>query len=479
VPLLRTLRGLAVAEAGTGIGAEDQYADAVERALRRFAAHCTDTTTGLFPWGEHAYWHLAEDRVGDSKQVGSPDRAFDPIHDHLRKVPAWVWAHVHATDPEAVQRFADGLDYHFKDTEGTGIGVEYSRHAAIADTWRPSLDGRACDFPRHCGFYAFDLAFAYRRDPREATRERLATAVDYWWEKRDPDLAGLLPLESRGRTEELHAAQTLSLALSLLEAADLLDGERPRAGPETRVETETRSGTTGASSAPASAPDLAATMRERAATYVDGALAVPQSPETGTFRNVCRPRDLEAGTFEPRTGPEVTHEIVPMPTWAAGYGNEPAAKLGLLACGGYRATGDDRLLDLAEAVGRAYADASLPAPGTPARAFGPGVRGSRHVDPEDEIHVPASVPGLALGLFADLTDLTGDRAWLDAGRDLAGEAVETYWGDGSPLPRGASGIDWYESQMGSGFLLHGLARVGLLARDGREACPLEADYTYR
>lgn len=459
VPLLRTMRGLAAA------GGDERYADGVERYLRRFATHCTDTTTGLFPWGEHAYWHLAEDRIGDSKQVGSPDREFDP----LRKVPAWVWEHIQAADPGAVQRFADGLDYHFKDTDGTPVEVEYSRHAAIAEPWRSSLRGRtsvggdrACDFPRHCGFYVFDLAFAYRQEQRARTRDRLTTFVDYWWEKRDPGLGGVLPLESRGRTDELHATQTLSLALSLLEAADLLDGTRGSAiGEET------------------AAPDLAATMRERAATYIEGALGVPQSPETGTFRNVCRPRDLETGAFEARSGPDVTHEIVPMPTWAAGYGNAPAAKLGLMACKGYRATGDDRLLELAEAVGRTYATASLPEPGTPARAFGPGVRGSRHVAPEDEIHVPAAVPGLALGLLADLYDLTGDRSWLDAGKDLAGEAREVYWSAESPLPRGASGVDWYESQLGPAFLLHGLARVGLLGRDGRGGCPLEADYTYR
>ena len=47
-----------------------------------------------------------------------------------------------------------------------------------------------------------------------------------------------------------------------------------------------------------------------------------------------------------------------------------------------------------------------------------------------------------------------------------------------PLPRGVVGIDWYESKMGPGFLLHGLARTALLARDGRK-CPLEADYTAR
>lgn len=42
----------------------------------------------------------------------------------------------------------------------------------------------------------------------------------------------------------------------------------------------------------------------------------------------------------------------------------------------------------------------------------------------------------------------------------------------------AAGIDWYESQMGPSFLIHGLTRIALLARDGRP-CILAADYTAR
>ena len=48
----------------------------------------------------------------------------------------------------------------------------------------------------------------------------------------------------------------------------------------------------------------------------------------------------------------------------------------------------------------------------------------------------------------------------------------------SPLPRGAAGIDWYESQMGPSFLIHGLVRIALMDRDGLP-CVLDADYTAR
>ena len=83
---------------------------------------------------------------------------------------------------------------------------------------------------------------------------------------------------------------------------------------------------------------------------------------------------------------------------------------------------------------------------------------------------------MALGLLADLFDMTGERRWLDGGLDLAKELIDRCFD--RPLPRGATGIDWYESQMGPSFLLHGLARVALLAMD-RDNCPLDADYTGR
>ena len=94
----------------------------------RFATHCTDTVTGLFPWGEHAYWHLVEDRVGDSHRLALPDK--EPgttLHDHLRQAPVWLWEKLHEFNPRCVERFAEGLDYHYKDGEPR----EYIRHAHI------------------------------------------------------------------------------------------------------------------------------------------------------------------------------------------------------------------------------------------------------------------------------------------------------------------------------------------------------------
>ena len=100
--------------------------------------------------------------------------------------------------------------------------------------------------------------------------------------------------------------------------------------------------------------------------------------------------------------------------------------------------------------------------------------------PVDRVHtegfkIPASDPGLVLELFADLYGITGESVWLEGGLQLAKTALEVYFRE--TLPYGASAIDWYESQMGPAFLIHGLARVALLAI--HRTCPVTPNYTAR
>ena len=104
--------------------------------------------------------------------------------------------------------------------------------------------------------------------------------------------------------------------------------------------------------------------------------------------------------------------------------------------------------------------------------------------PVDSVHtegfkIPASDAGLVLELFADLYDITSESVWLEGGIQLAGIVLDVYFPE--TLPFGASGIDWYESQMGPAFLIHGLARVALLALSDTapHSCPLAPNYTAR
>src|SRR5687768_4183044 len=78
---LATLYALATALA------RPHYSLAADKYLSYWATHCTDTATGLFPWGEHSYWHLIEDRVGNSYDLRGPDSTRLPTHDHLRQAP--------------------------------------------------------------------------------------------------------------------------------------------------------------------------------------------------------------------------------------------------------------------------------------------------------------------------------------------------------------------------------------------------------
>lgn len=390
----------------------DGYRDAADGYLRRFATHCTGTVTGLFPWGEHAYWHLEEDRVGDSHRLALPDKApGTTLHDHLRQAPVWLWEKLHAFNPSCVERFAEGLDYHYKDGEPR----EYIRHAHIERRERLERGPASSDFPRHGGFYILDWSFAYGKSQRADFLMQIETMMDYWWIHRDP--AGLLLSTTRGpeAPAPMHnantPAQTVSLAASLLEAAELLDGTQS---------------------------ELTDRMRKRGGVYTDGFLSAPHNPDAGVFVSACR---------------RGTNEVLNTnPVWGSIYGNWPLAYVALIALCIFRRTEDERLLNWADGAARWHLRTPFP----------------------EGVPVPAMDAGLAIELLADLYDLTGDTDWLDQGLDLA-RALSLIYMDGD-LVRGAAGIDWYESQMVPGDLLHGLARLALLAMR-RDACPLTTNYT--
>jgi hypothetical protein len=328
-PTLQTLYALGIA-----LG-RPAFTEAADAYLRRFATHCTATVTGLFPWGEHSFWQLVEDRVGDGSHHVNPGHRGSPVHDHLRQAPVWLWEKLYAFNPRCVERFAEGLDYHWVE----GGRVEYNRHATIqlAAPW--PQHPRACDFPRHAGFYILDWAFAWSKTGRPDFLQQIRDMLDYAWPHRDA--RGLLTLVSRETAlrPAYAPAQTLSLGVSLLESAALLDGREP---------------------------ELAAILRQRGCVYLEGFLAAPHDLGRGVFVLAC---DCETDAVRDT-----------MPVWGSQYGVWPAAYAALTALRGFALTGHDGLLAWGQAAGRAYAAAGFPA----------------------DVAVPAMDAGLALGLQAEL-----------------------------------------------------------------------------
>lgn len=405
--LLRTMYALAETDR------KKTYADAAERYLTRFATHCANTPTGILPWGEHAFWHLVEDCVGNSHE--NRQRSSPATHDHLRQAPLWLLEKLYALRPASVVQFGEGLDGHW--TEGEP--EEYIRHAYIEEHRPYPRSDRSCDFPRHGGFYIFDWAFIYGKTGRGDFADRIEKMLAYWWPLRDEN--GLLLTESRSPKEAVNfyginaPGQTLSLGVSLYEAAPFVE---------------------------ATLPDLAMKMRERGSVYIDGFFSAPHDYAQQMWVLSCK-RD--------------TGELVgTSPIWGSVYGVWPASYIALTCLCGYGITGDGRLLEYAESVGKGYLQTRLPG----------------------DVAVPAMDAGLALGLLADLFERTADVVWLDGAEKMAQTVVDTFFDPGMALPRGAASIGWYESQMGPSFLIHGLTKTALLARDG-VPCVLETDYTAR
>jgi len=190
--------------------------------------------------------------------------------------------------------------------------------------------------------------------------------------------------------------QTLSLAVSLLEAASFLR----KAGL---------------------LRELAATMEVRASVYLDGCLNTPHRPKDGQF----------VLTVDPATGGTQRLFIA----WGSHYGQPLSVALPAgLMLRAYQHLNDPRCLDWTTDAARYLLGSPWP----------------------DNQPVVARDPGQALELLVNLLAVTGDREWQDGADKLAAVVLARYCDQ--LLPRGATGIDWYEAQMGTGALLLGLAR---------------------
>jgi hypothetical protein len=391
---------------------EKDLAAGADAYLSHFARYCTNTPTGLFPWGEHAFWDIVHHRpAGCNEHVPwLQDRYI--AYDHHIQAPAWLWDKLWQFNPDCVIRHAEGIDWHWLDEPGRDGRKTFCRHAYVMER-RPygcqkTGDKVGFDFPRHAGFYLVDLAYAYRRTRRDDMRARFVEWAEYHWQRRGPN--GLLWMLTQHEP-----CCTFSLGVSLLDAVAILEDTDK---------------------------DLADTWRERANRYIDSFLSVPHEPAAGYLSPGPDAPD------QPRRPPTLLE-----PRWT-GNAFGVSATIGLLCVAAYRHTRRDDLRTFALDMAGCYGKMGFPA-GDP---------------------LPARDVALALLLFADAFELTGDLHWRRTAERWLVQVEKRFFD--RPLVRAWTGLDYYESHLYPGLLLYAVARLISLFVSGfnRAVVP---DYTRR
>ena len=277
----------------TRMTGKEKYHQAVTDYLTFFLANCPHPNTGLFPWGEHAYWNFYEEKNTYN------------IHEFLGGVPYSFWERIWGINPKALINESNGLINHVKEFDN----FYFDRHADITTPMPiPRSDKYGgLDFARHAGFYIHLWTFAYSKtkDPKYmAYAEKM---FEHHWNLRSKTLG--LPPNTKG-AKFASAASTLALSLSLLEAAQLLpQGDKMRERYETAAK-----------------------------TYMEGILRLPHKPASGQFL-VTAPMD--AATPETATGGDYGE------SYKYGYGGGFSGDYAGLLVGIYRLSKDQRALNLA------------------------------------------------------------------------------------------------------------------------------------
>ncbi len=197
------------------------YEAAVDAVFGFYPHHCPHPETGLFPWGEHAQWSFTSRRIlANACQDPYAFSEYMIIHDHLRFAPAWFWERMWQSCPEAVVRYAHGLNFHIMNP-ATG---EHNRHAPLAGRhWNEiPYTGAGKDFARHAGFFIFETAFAGKRSGDVSLLEWARWKLAWHLDRRLS--SGMIRGTARRPSEEQPGQHDL-LALCVADAADVLGRE--------------------------------------------------------------------------------------------------------------------------------------------------------------------------------------------------------------------------------------------------------------
>ncbi|MGI5817330.1 MAG: hypothetical protein ACOX9R_04460 [Armatimonadota bacterium] len=196
------------------ITGEDRYRDAARDYLQFFLDNCTDTPTGLWPWGEHSGWDFFEER-----------RDGRDVH-HLLSQPHEFWELAWELNSEAVVREADGIINHVHDLNT----FVYNRHAdmttVLPDPRPEELLSSTLDFANSGARFLRAWAFAYSKTGDAKYLDWSNRLVDHLqWSRIDGD--GPLPVLSnrsyRPLPDRHEWGNTLLVGLSMLTYAPLID----------------------------------------------------------------------------------------------------------------------------------------------------------------------------------------------------------------------------------------------------------------
>lgn len=186
-----TLRAYYLLSEATG---EERYAEAADEYLEFFVEHCPSETTGLFPWGQHAYWKLRADvdpgRLEDERWLWFGEAGGGGAHEFESFTPPWreMWRF----SPETVVEFAQGVfDWHIK-CEDTYF---FNRHGVLYDRdnpgerppYPPAIGERDMAWERHAGLYMYTFLFAYSKTEEEKYLTWARGLSDLYWNERDPE----------------------------------------------------------------------------------------------------------------------------------------------------------------------------------------------------------------------------------------------------------------------------------------------------
>lgn len=190
-----------------------KYRDAARAYLEFYLKNCTDTPTGLWPWGEHVYWDFYRDQH-------STDRL---EHETQGMSPFGFWETAWEIAPDAVLGEASGLINHVFDLDT----FAFNRHADITrvlpDPRPAGLKG--LDFQVHGARYLRMWAFAWSKSHEDTYYGWIERMADYWEDCRLKD-SGMLPVLSKYAWRPALRPTvdgTLSAGIAMLEAAELLE----------------------------------------------------------------------------------------------------------------------------------------------------------------------------------------------------------------------------------------------------------------